>query len=302
MQVPPPPHLSGKGSFGKAFFELVYSSLAGPQILYQIARALAKDYPQWQGTKSSEDPPRYQLASWDGIWTVNLSPSLASLTASSYGSQDAFHTRLDGLVASVVSKFAALKYGRVSLGYTRAIAPSGAQEVSGEVLQEFTQTVRGILDQSPYEIHLRIRPKKDLYVSDARVSAERVDAHELWRVVSELDEKGQSVLSVPDLYACIGPSSSGKTFLLAQAALAAPADTAALAGERAQLLARKLGSGTFSAADSARLDELTQRVRRLFPRVTERHWQNLEEIASRSDEVKETVRRIRQKHGLSGSP
>jgi hypothetical protein len=295
--------LSGKkGSFGKAFFELVYSSLAGPQILYQIARALAKDYPQWQGTRSLEDPPRYQLASRDGIWRVTLSPSLVSLTASSYGSQGAFHARLDGLVASVVSKFNALKYGRVSLGYTRAIAPSGAQEASGEVLQEFSQTVRGILDQSTYEIHLRIRSEKDLYVSDARVSAERVAAHEMWRIVSELDEKGQSVLYVPDLCDVIGLSGSGKTFFLAQAALAAPADTGVLAKERAQLLARQLGGGTFSAADSARLDELTQRVRRLLPRVTERHWQNLGEIASRSDEVRETVRRIRQKHGLSGSP
>jgi hypothetical protein len=299
--VPRPPHLSGKkGSFGKAFFELVYSSLAGPQILYQIARALAKDYPQWQGTRSSENPPRYQLASRDGIWRVTLSPSLVSLTASSYGSQDAFHARLDGLVASVVSKFNALKYGRVSLGYTRAIAPSWAQEVSGEVLQEFTQTVRGTLDQSSYEIHLRISPEEAHYVSDARVSAERVAARELWKVVSELDEKGQSVLSVPDLCAVIGSRSSGKTFLLAQ--VATQADTVGLADERAQLLASKLGGGTFSAADSARLDELTQRVRRLLPRVTERHWQNLEEIASRSDEVKETVRRIRQKHGLSGSP
>lgn len=70
--------------------------------------------------------------------------------------------------------------------------------------------------------------------------------------------------------------------------------------ERLELLTRKYGNKSFSAEDEARLEALTEKVRRLIPRVTEKDWQALEEVTSRLDAIEERTRSIRKKYGLSG--
>lgn len=68
--------------------------------------------------------------------------------------------------------------------------------------------------------------------------------------------------------------------------------------ERLELLARKRGEGDLSLEEESRLEDLTRRVQRLLPRVTDQDWAHLEQMVTRAEDFQQRLRQIRQKHGL----
>lgn len=59
--------------------------------------------------------------------------------------------------------------------------------------------------------------------------------------------------------------------------------------ERLALISKKYSEGGLSIADQERLEELTEKIRRLLPHVTEKDFRFLEEISSRLEETEKLL-------------
>lgn len=68
--------------------------------------------------------------------------------------------------------------------------------------------------------------------------------------------------------------------------------------DRVVLLARKYEAGRISREESARLEILTQRIRRLDPRITVEDWERVIGVAEFMDREREDLRAFAEEFGL----
>ncbi len=317
---------------GGAVGRIDFPTPATSEALVEIAHRLEVEYPRQVIRTMAIVGAGCRLTSPDNLWSVWLTPTSITLGTKASQTSEELITRLERIATPVEAVLVPEAYDRVELRYLQAgpfvepppfdvLAPIGAP---GERTEELTQTVRGSLPHSRFVLRYGVHPvaAETFYVADARVFTESVPQQELSKVLHILEHDSMSLLSgVPNVeirpvsvgdiewISCsFGPmlpwelfhqfQGHGEPVLGAMLGSSVRDPVDSINESRLRLLARKSSDLPFSQEDEIHLHELTEKVRRLLPRVTDRAFEELVNVASRTDELADTVRQIREKYGL----
>ncbi|HEV7507124.1 MAG TPA: hypothetical protein VGS07_19700 [Thermoanaerobaculia bacterium] len=318
-----------RGVVGSAMGRIDFPSAATSEALADIAQRLEGEYPHHKTSPLAvvgEGLAGHLLASADSFWKISLTPTSIALGTTTAQSAEGFITRLQRLAAPLEAVLLPQTYNRVELRYFQAGPTSGSPHgeflasmgIPWERTEELTQTLKGSLPKGHFILRFGIHPadEESVYVADASVFIDFVPQPDLITVLYELEHEGLHLLDGAAKWE--GSSlSRGKVLTLnydswLERALGPGYDLFAIEPpacdlfepineERLRLLNRKYSGLPFSLEDEIRLQDLGERVRRLLPRVTDRDFAELEAMSSRTDDLAETVRKIRERYHL-GDP
>ncbi|MFY9825650.1 MAG: hypothetical protein WAM82_30025 [Thermoanaerobaculia bacterium] len=308
---------------------------ATSEALEDIARRLEAEYPHHGTFTESHGTPTagvigaglsgagHRLASADNHWNVWLTPTSVALGTSTAQVAEDFITRLRRLAAPLEAVLLPQAYSRVELRYLQAGPTSGSPHskllasmgIPWERTEEWTQTLKGSFPKGHFILRFGVHPadKESVYVADASVFTDFVQQPDLIAVLYELEHEGLHLLDGAakweDRSGSRGKVIFTQDFLTRCLNLWLEGDNEPPAcdlfepinEERLRLLSRKYSGLPFSSEDEIRLQNLGERVRGLLPRVTDRDFAELEGISSRTDDLAETVRQIRERYHL-GEP
>lgn len=319
-----------RGVVGSAMGRIDFPSAATSEALADIAQRLEAEYPHHEtGAFAIEGAglDGHQLASADSFWKVSLTPTSIALGTTTAHSTEDFITRLQRLAAPLEAVLLPQTYSRVKLRYLEAgptLVPLHTEflatvGVSWDRAEEMTQTLRGSLPNGHFILRFGVHPADEeaVYVADASVFTDSVPQPDLIAVLHELEHEGLHLLDGAAKWEG-RPLSRGKDILTQNYdrllkrvlgpsygffAVEPPAFDLfePINEERLRLLSRKYSGLPFSLEDEIRLQNLGERVRRLLPRTTDRDFAELEAMSSRTDDLAETVRQIRERYHL-GDP
>lgn len=292
---------------------LAAALILSPETLGELAHGLKAESSPTHAPGSEDS---FELAASDGSWTLSLEPNGLSLQTSRSSLEEV--TRLLDRVLEWLDDDL-LEFERIAVAYSSTI-PMQRRRIEDfltesviELLQDdeqaFTQALSGTWNRGHYTLQYGVHPTTEvtLYQSDAHVVAPNVSAEDLAAALCDLDQEGLRLLSWPITEQALESLHADKTFSLPSPALHPTAIQPALwesalteaSRERAALLARRHGRD-FSFQNEARLAELTENVRLLLPRVTQRDWRLVEDINGHLDEAQERTQKIQRKYGLGG--
>lgn len=278
------------------------------EILEQVVRSLEDQYPEHHRVDSvgiGRFP--YLLTSLDGLWVSQIGPHGAVLRTETSSELEHLFARAQRLGEALRDASGAGLFQVVQLHYLNALPMKRIDREdlftdwvkSGpwSVKEDFAQTLAGTFQGGQYVLHYGIHrwEEEPLYFSDARVLAQEVHARDLGDVLEDLDEEGLRLLSWPIAKQAFewleGWEKNPQRIRSVREQLSLMIDEASAPradetnAERIALISKKYREGEFSAEDQERLEALTEEVRRLLPRVTEKDWKFLEEVSSRLDET-----------------
>jgi hypothetical protein len=328
------PETGTTGLVGGALGKIDFPAPATSEALADIAHRLETEYPRKDPYPLTVTGAGCRLASSDSLWDVWLTSNSIMLETKVIQTSEEFIARLERLAAPIEAVLEPQTYNRVELRYLQAgpivdspphdfLASAG---VPWEQAEELTQTVKGPLPHGRFILRYGVQPGADeaFYMADASVFTEFVPHRELSIVLHELGHENLSLLSgvatpeirpisveemiqIPRLslwemiqwsgghgqpvFGVIGWNSGYQTW----------DPVGRINEDRLRLLARKSSGLPFSRDDETRLKELTDRVRRLLPRVSDRDFEELAAVDSRTDDLANTVRQIRDQYHLDDS-
>jgi hypothetical protein len=177
----------------------------------------------------------------------------------------------------------------------------GPWEHRGEFEQTLTGTSRGCQFVLWFGVHYF--QEEPCYLAEANVVALDVHTEALSGVIERLGDEGTQLLTWPlshkqgrrEQEAHRDQLSHYFRWMLERRQLTDPEQ---INDERVSLLTRKHLAKSWTERDSARLEELTARVRALWPKVTSADWYALGRIENRIGERAERLREIERELGL----
>jgi uncharacterized protein (TIGR04255 family) len=314
---------------GEAICDLRFlpGSRQSPEFFREVAQVLHAEMPR--EIENGPEGTIHTFTSVDGLWTLAIEPSRATLKTQALRGPEEFLGRVFQVTDLIHNFLKTVLYETVRLRYLKAV-PVGDVEIphlfsdwasflnenAWERQSEFAQTISRVEHGIQYLLRYGIRPvgQEPFYLSDASVSESAVEAERLQEVLSNLESEGLRLLSLPIAKQALTslqeiehskPQQRSGSFHVSELIndlLRSSPELEAIAfsanAERLRLITRKHEGGSYTLDDQRRLEELTEKVRALIPRVTAADWELARELQSRIDRTEDHTDQIRRKYSL----